>query len=95
MTKAHRLTGNQDPHRHQVNGDSSPVPQTPVRKSIAVRMDAYHKLHELQVNTEPRIDLSYFASAAIQQAFGNAGGQDAIKSLAVAMARRDFDQLPP
>lgn len=94
MSKAHRLTGNQDLNRHQINGDSGPLP-APIRKPIAVRMDAYHMLHGLQLSTEPRIDLSYFASAAIQQAFENAGGQDAIRTLAVALARRDFEQLPP
>jgi hypothetical protein len=95
MSKAHRLSGNHDLNRHRTNGDASPVSQTPLRKAIAVRMDAYRMLHELQIHTEPRIDLSYFASAAIEQAFGSASGREALKSLAVSLARRDLDQLSP
>lgn len=64
-----------------------------VRKTIAVRMEAYRMLHRLQIHSEPRIDMSYLASAAIEHAFGSAAGEAAIRSLAFALMRRDLDQL--
>ena len=79
---------------------SSPSPyesgnstREPVRKSVSVRMDVYRMLHTLQLKSEPRIDMSYIASAAIEHAFGSSNGEAAIRRLALAMMRRDLDQL--
>lgn len=52
-------------------------------------------LHALQLKSEPRIDLSYIASAAIEHAFGSSNGEAAIRSLALSMMRRDLDQFTP
>ena len=67
----------------------------PVRKPVAIRMEVYRMLHTLQLKSEPRIDLSYIASAAIELALRSSGGEAAIRSLAVASMRRDLDQLSP
>lgn len=80
------------PSKQHESGNSN---REPVRKSIAVRMDAYRALHALQLKAEPRIDLSYIASAAIEYALGAHNGEAAIRSLAVQMMRRDLDELTP
>jgi hypothetical protein len=58
-------------------------------------MEVYRMLHALQLKSEPRIDLSYIASAAIEHAFGSSNGEAAIRSLALSMMRRDLDQFTP
>jgi len=93
MSNPHRPSGHHDRHRHPLNGESGNSLPDPVRKSIAVRMDVFRLLHTLQINTEPRIDLSYLASAAIEHAFGSPDGEAAIRNLALGLMRRDLDQF--
>ena len=80
------------------SSSSSPaVPSTSrseqARKAIVVQLDAFRLLHTLQMKAEPRMDLSYIATAAIVSAFSSAQGETAIRNLALALMRRDFDQL--
>lgn len=95
---ASSLGGEDDRHRHRpdrANGSlAAPGTDVPSRakKQLVVHAGVFDALRALQLGSNPRIDLMYWATAALSLALENAEAFDGIRARALDLLRHDLKQ---